>query len=125
MPIVTIPSFFSPLAGAIAIGLKLNVGYQQQVDDINSIVGLGDENGAAAGYRHHEFTMMNRHLSAISQMDDKGLERLGIMKVANLVNRYNFVSVCITSPNIGSMATRCQLKRVLWLRCRERPQLWV
>src|SRR5258708_7263987 len=62
---------------------EFEIGHEQEVDNVESVVRLHDDDGATAGCRHHKLTMQNRNATSISHMNSKRLEWLLIVSFSN------------------------------------------
>jgi hypothetical protein len=62
----------APLRG-FAIS-DLQIGYEEQVDDVGRVVSLINDNSSAAGGNGHEFAVLHRYLAAIREMDNEWFE---------------------------------------------------
>ena len=82
----TVRRSLPPLGRAAGGGLELQVGHQQQVDDMEGVVGLDHDDRSTARNRHDEIAMWDRNLAAIRQVDDEGLERLGLVSGPHLLD---------------------------------------
>jgi hypothetical protein len=58
---------------------NLQVGYQQEIDDVDHVIRLANQNGPPAWDRRDEFSMVNRHIPTIRKMNHKGPEWLGFV----------------------------------------------
>jgi hypothetical protein len=54
----------------------LEVGDEQQVDDVHAVIRMVDDNGPPAWRVHDELAIRDRNLPTIGEVDDKRTERL-------------------------------------------------
>src|SRR5437016_6939330 len=85
---------FAPLSSTIARAVSLRFDFQvsdqEQINDVDGLVGLADIDRATAWQCHREFAMQHWNLAPICQVHYKRLERLGIVKAFELFNRHRF-----------------------------------
>jgi hypothetical protein len=66
----------------MAVGSKLKIGDQQQVNDVKGFVGLINSDRPAAGRPAKKFRVDDLYMPTVGQMDQKRYERLGVPEVA-------------------------------------------
>jgi hypothetical protein len=79
--------------GAVPRRLQFQIGYQEQVDDIERVIGLADNDGSAARDRHDELAMADRDRSPVRKVDDERTKGLGIIGIAELLDRHLIITM--------------------------------
>jgi len=76
----------APLARSIRGGLEPQIGHQEEIDNIQGIIGLIDQDRSPAWGGHDELAMVDRHLPSVRKMDDKRAKGRGVVKGAHLLD---------------------------------------
>jgi hypothetical protein len=71
-----------PSLPAVAAGPQLDIGHQQQIDDVYRVVGLSDKDRSPAGNCHDEVPVMNWDFAAIGQVNNEWPKRRGVVQLS-------------------------------------------
>jgi hypothetical protein len=73
--------------------LEFQIGDQEQVDDVEGVVGLADNDGSAARDCHDELAMADRDRSPVREVHDERAKGLGIISIAKLLDCHLIISM--------------------------------
>ena len=75
--------------------MNFQFGHQQQIKDIEALIGTMNNDGAPIFGTRDEIRVLNKKCPAVPHMDGKGSERLGMMRVAKLLDSHTSIIAAI------------------------------
>jgi hypothetical protein len=78
----------STLACRTIARLDFQISHEQQIDDIERIVGLENHHGSTGGGTRNELAMDDGHFAAVGKVDREGPKRFCVEEFAKFLDRH-------------------------------------